>query len=86
MEVNVSAVSVLKSQRHSSATRESHGGRGFFHQRPILKKVPQTRYQDAAHAQKRVTVPFNVFKFWPKYLFLAFSHPSATKENLQLMN
>ena len=37
-EVKVSAVSVLKSQRHSSATRESHEGRGFFHQRPILKK------------------------------------------------
>ena len=58
----------------------------FFTKGQSLKKVPQTRNQDAAHAQKRVTVPFNAFKFWPKYLFLGFSHPSATKENLQLMN
>ena len=33
-------------------------GRGFFHQKPILKNIRQNRNQDAAHAQKRVTVPF----------------------------
>ena len=35
-------------------------GFGFLHQKPILKKVRQTRNQDAAHAQKRVTVPLRV--------------------------
>ena len=32
-------------------------GRGFLHQKPILKNVRQNRNQDAAHAQKRVTFP-----------------------------
>ena len=31
-------------------------GRRFFHEKQSWKKVLQTRHQDAAHAQKRVTV------------------------------
>ena len=41
-------------------------GRGFLHQKPILKKVRQTRNQDAAHAQKRVTVPLSIRADWSR--------------------
>ena len=41
-------------------------GRGFLHQNPILKKVRQTRNQDAAHAQKRVTVPLSIRADWSR--------------------
>ena len=41
-------------------------GRGFLHQNPILKKVRQTRNQQAAHAQKRVTVPLSIRADWSR--------------------
>ena len=41
-------------------------GREFLHQKQILKKVRQTRNQDAAHAQKRVTVPLSIRADWSR--------------------
>ena len=41
-------------------------GRGFLHQKPILKKVRQNRNQDAAHAQKRVRVPLSTRADWSR--------------------
>ena len=55
-------------------------GRGFFHQKPILKNIRQNRNQYAAHAQKRVTVPLKCWFSWMRLWVVAYES-SKTKSS-----